>query len=84
MQNNLSELHAVLDLINEGCLGDKTEFSEYYAEPIMRSRNRTASAEVFEYGKKKMLELQRVMDRLVIRRTKVGFSVQKTYFLSLI
>ena len=44
VQNNLAELHALVDLTNPGLLGDAKEFREAYAKPISAGLHRAAAA----------------------------------------
>ncbi|KAK9809182.1 hypothetical protein WJX72_010957 [[Myrmecia] bisecta] len=69
VQNNLDEFYAMMSFVNPDMLGSLTVFKRIFAEPISRSRDRSATAEEKQLGHERSLELNRRVDSFVLRRT---------------
>ncbi|CAI5968030.1 unnamed protein product [Closterium sp. NIES-64] len=69
MQNDLSEFFALLDLVNPGCLGPLPAFRRIFADPIQKSRDRSATEEEVQVGEARSQELQAKAAAFVLRRT---------------
>ncbi|CAI7739319.1 unnamed protein product [Closterium sp. NIES-54] len=69
MQNDLSEFFALLDLVNPGCLGPLPAFRRIFADPIQKSRDRSATEEEVRVGEARSQELQAKAAAFVLRRT---------------
>ncbi|CAI5503017.1 unnamed protein product [Closterium sp. Naga37s-1] len=69
MQNDLSEFFALLDLVNPGCLGPLPAFRRIFADPIQKSRDRSATVEEVRVGEARSQELQAKAAAFVLRRT---------------
>ncbi|KAI5475533.1 DNA repair and recombination protein RAD54B [Pseudohyphozyma bogoriensis] len=68
VQNNLSELHAMVDFVNPGALREYPAFKKYYEKPILTSRDPKASAKDRKLGETRSKELTEEVDMYLIRR----------------
>jgi SNF2 family DNA or RNA helicase len=70
VQNNLAELHALLDFAVPGLLGGPREFKAAFEKPIAAGQDRGAGLRVRELGAAKAAELRRVVRPFMLRREK--------------
>lgn len=80
MQNNLSELFAMVDFVRPGSLGSISSFQNVFVGPIERGRDKNASEDVRLLGKSRVAELQRIIGSFILRR---DASVNRAYLPSL-
>ena len=69
IQNDLSEFYAMVNFVNDGCLGSNKAFVKDFENPIMKSRQPTATEEDAEKGKEASDELVRTTSPFILRRT---------------
>jgi DNA repair and recombination protein RAD54B len=69
MQNDLSEFHAMVDLINPGVLSKYSRFKKEFETPIVKGRQPGASKEVIEKGEARSAELADLTSQFILRRT---------------
>ncbi|XP_012373582.2 DNA repair and recombination protein RAD54B [Dasypus novemcinctus] len=69
VQNDLQEFFAVIDFVNPGILGSLSAYKKIYEEPIIISREPSASEEEKELGEKRAAELTCLTGLFVLRRT---------------
>uniref|UniRef100_A0A383VXK8 Uncharacterized protein n=1 Tax=Tetradesmus obliquus TaxID=3088 RepID=A0A383VXK8_TETOB len=70
VQNNLAELHALLDFAVPGLLGGPREFKSAFEKPIAAGQDRSAGLRVRELGAAKAAELRRIVAPFMLRREK--------------
>jgi SNF2 family DNA or RNA helicase len=70
VQNNLAELHALVDLTNPGLLGDAKEFREAFAKPIAAGLHRAAAPGEARRGADAAAALRAALAPVVLRREK--------------
>jgi SNF2 family DNA or RNA helicase len=70
VQNNLAELHALLDFAVPGLLGGPREFKAAFEKPIAAGQDRSAGLRVRELGAAKAAELRRIVGPFMLRREK--------------
>eukprot|EP00879_Flechtneria_rotunda_P023787 GHRR01025186.1.p1 GENE.GHRR01025186.1~~GHRR01025186.1.p1 ORF type:complete len:349 (+),score=104.41 GHRR01025186.1:347-1393(+) len=70
VQNNLGELHALLDFAVPGLLGGQREFKVMFEKPITAGQDRDALYRVRELGAAKAAELRRTVGPFMLRRKK--------------
>lgn len=70
VQNNLTELWALLNFAAPGLLGDAKSFREQYEKPIARGASRDASARERQVGAATAEALRRKMAPVLLRREK--------------
>ena len=76
LQNNLSELFAMVDFVRPGALGSISSFQNVFARPIEKGREKNASEEASLLGKARVAELQRILAGFILRR---DASVNRAY-----
>ncbi|XP_037659265.1 DNA repair and recombination protein RAD54B isoform X2 [Choloepus didactylus] len=69
IQNDLQEFFALIDFVNPGILGSLSAYRKIYEEPIIISREPSASEEEKELGEKRAAELTCLTGLFVLRRT---------------
>ncbi|XP_063780181.1 DNA repair and recombination protein RAD54B [Pseudophryne corroboree] len=69
VQNDLQEFHALIDFVNPGILGSSSSYKKIYEEPIIRSREPTATKEEKKLGDERASELARLTGLFILRRT---------------
>lgn len=69
IQNNLSEFHAMCDMVSSGILGEKKVFKELFEAPILKSRMPHCSKADLKAGKERSEYLAIVTQGLLLRRT---------------
>ncbi|KAL2622526.1 hypothetical protein R1flu_002731 [Riccia fluitans] len=69
VQNDLMEFYAMLDFANKDLLGPVSTFKRLYADPIEKSRDRNASEEEKNLGRKRSEELQRRTRPYILQRS---------------
>ncbi|XP_075271963.1 DNA repair and recombination protein RAD54B isoform X3 [Opisthocomus hoazin] len=69
IQNDLQEFYALIEFVNPGILGSLSTYRKIYEEPIVRSREPSASKEEKELGEKRAAELTRLTGLFILRRT---------------
>ncbi|KAK4944917.1 helicase [Elasticomyces elasticus] len=69
IQNDLSEFYAMVNFVNDGCLGSQKGFIRDFEKPIMKSRQPNASEEDMERGQDASEELARTTSPFILRRT---------------
>jgi SNF2 family DNA or RNA helicase len=70
VQNNLSELWALFNLVTPGLLGDARSFRDEFDKPIARGQSREASAREREHGAAMTVALQKRIAPAFLRREK--------------
>ncbi|KAL0049394.1 hypothetical protein WJX82_001168 [Trebouxia sp. C0006] len=69
VQNNLDEFFAMISFVVPDLLGSLPTFKRVFAEPISKSRDRSALPEEQQLGQERSKELSRRVDSFVLRRT---------------
>ncbi|EXJ87467.1 DNA repair and recombination protein RAD54B [Capronia epimyces CBS 606.96] len=69
IQNDLGEFFAMVNFVNDGCLGSQKGFIRDFERPIMRSRQPDASESEIERGHEASEELARTTSPFILRRT---------------
>lgn len=69
IQNDMSEFFAMVNFVNDGCLGSQKGFIRDFEKPIMKSRQPDASEEDIERGEMASDELNRSTSSFILRRT---------------
>ncbi|XP_038600612.1 DNA repair and recombination protein RAD54B isoform X2 [Tachyglossus aculeatus] len=69
VQNDLQEFYALIEFVNPGILGSLSTYRKIYEEPIIRSREPSATKEEKELGEKRAAELTRLTGMFILRRT---------------
>ncbi|XP_069477466.1 DNA repair and recombination protein RAD54B isoform X2 [Ambystoma mexicanum] len=69
VQNDLQEFYALIDFVNPGILGSLGTYKKIYEEPIIRSREPTATQEEKQLGEDRAAELARLTGLFILRRT---------------
>ncbi|NXJ13366.1 RA54B protein, partial [Odontophorus gujanensis] len=69
IQNDLQEFYALIEFVNPGVLGSLSTYRKIYEEPIVRSREPSATKEEKELGEKRAAELTRLTGLFILRRT---------------
>ncbi|NXD18830.1 RA54B protein, partial [Spelaeornis formosus] len=69
IQNDLQEFYALIEFVNPGILGSLSTYRKIYEEPIVRSREPSATEEEKELGEKRAAELTRLTRLFILRRT---------------
>uniref|UniRef100_A0A8C5PWY8 RAD54 homolog B n=1 Tax=Leptobrachium leishanense TaxID=445787 RepID=A0A8C5PWY8_9ANUR len=69
VQNDLQEFFALIDFVNPGILGSLSTYKKIYEEPIIRSREPSATKEEKELGEERAAELVRLTGLFILRRT---------------
>lgn len=69
IQNDLSELFAMIDFVSPGLLGPKSTFKSVFEDPILKSRMQYASPEAKALGQERSNILSTVTKLVVLRRT---------------
>eukprot|EP00899_Mesostigma_viride_P006350 jgi/Mesvir1/15716/Mv03296-RA.3 len=70
IQNRFEELYWLLDFVAPGCAGEYGAFKNYYSIPIKKGRVKDASAQAVALGDARRRELQELVRRHMLRRTK--------------
>ncbi|XP_042639565.1 DNA repair and recombination protein RAD54B [Orycteropus afer afer] len=69
VQNDLQEFFALIDFVNPGILGSLSSYRKIYEEPIILSREPSASEEEKNLGERRAAELTRLTGLFILRRT---------------
>ncbi|PGH26600.1 hypothetical protein AJ80_01729 [Polytolypa hystricis UAMH7299] len=69
IQNDLSEYFSLLSFANPNILGSRSEFHKKYEMPILRGRDADGTDEDRKRGDECVVELLKVVNRFIIRRT---------------
>lgn len=69
IQNDLSELYAMIDFVCPELLGDYSSFRKMFEEPILKSRMQYCSLEIKKLGRERSSILTDVTKLIVLRRT---------------
>ncbi|XP_061459089.1 DNA repair and recombination protein RAD54B [Rhineura floridana] len=69
VQNDLQEFYALIEYVNPGILGHLSAYKKVYEEPIIRSREPSATKEEIELGERRAVELTRLTGLFILRRT---------------
>ncbi|XP_040849323.1 DNA repair and recombination protein RAD54B [Ochotona curzoniae] len=69
VQNDLQEFFALIDFVNPGILGSLSSYRKIYEEPIILSREPSATEEEKELGERRAAELTCLTGLFVLRRT---------------
>lgn len=69
IQNDLTELYAIVEFVNPRLLGKFSRFQRLFIEPINASREPDASEDVKEQGRLQLSHLTETLDSFVLRRT---------------
>jgi DNA repair and recombination protein RAD54B len=68
IQNDLGEFYAMVNFVNDGCLGSAKAFLKDFENPIMRSRQPDASEEDAQKGEEASTELSHTTSPFILRR----------------
>jgi DNA repair and recombination protein RAD54B len=83
VQNNLNEFYAMVNFVNDGCLGSSKAFAKDFETPIMKSRQPDATEDDIERGEEASEELSETTAPFILRRTAdilAGFLPQKNEY----
>nr|XP_033789597.1 DNA repair and recombination protein RAD54B isoform X2 [Geotrypetes seraphini] len=69
VQNDLQEFYSLIEFVNPGILGSLSTYKKIYEEPIVRSREPSATKEEKELGEERAAELARLTGLFILRRT---------------
>ena len=69
VQNNLSELYAMLNFVCPGCLGDVSTFQNRYAKPIESGRSSDCTEAENRIGDQRSNALHEECSKFILRRT---------------
>ncbi|XP_077873036.1 DNA repair and recombination protein RAD54B isoform X4 [Ictidomys tridecemlineatus] len=69
VQNDLQEFFALIDFVNPGILGTLSSYRKIYEEPIIMSREPSASEEEKKLGERRAAELTYRTGLFILRRT---------------
>ncbi|XP_063307314.1 DNA repair and recombination protein RAD54B isoform X2 [Pelobates fuscus] len=69
IQNDLQEFYALIDFVNPGILGSLGTYKKIYEEPIIRSREPSATKDEKDLGEERAAELVRLTGLFILRRT---------------
>lgn len=69
IQNDLGEFYAMVNFVNDGCLGSQKGFIKDFENPIMKSRQPNATEDDKERGQEASNELARTTSQFILRRT---------------
>ncbi|KAM0686796.1 DNA excision repair protein ERCC-6 [Conglomerata obtusa] len=72
IQNNLSELWALINYTNPGLLGSSSDFIEEFEDPIKKGGYASATKENIEKAYKTAVVLKSIIDPYILRRLKVN------------
>ncbi|KAI5170845.1 DNA excision repair protein ERCC-6 [Nematocida sp. LUAm3] len=77
VQNNLSELWSIVDMVSPGYLGDANRFKIEVEDPIRKSKLKRATDEEKQAGKAISIHLNEMISQIMLRRTKNDYKVIK-------
>ena len=69
IQNDLSEFFAMVNFVNDGCLGTYKSFVKIFETPILKSRQPNAQEKDIELGEERTEELAQTTAPFILRRT---------------
>jgi DNA repair and recombination protein RAD54B len=69
LQNDLSELFAMIDFVNPGLLGKYSSFKREFETPILKARQLAATEREIEKGEARAEEFERLKGQFILRRT---------------
>lgn len=69
IQNDMQEFYAIVEFSNPGVLGTSTAFHKVYEQPILASRQPSATKEDVTLGNERATELSRLTKLFLLRRT---------------
>ncbi|XP_062836241.1 DNA repair and recombination protein RAD54B isoform X2 [Anolis carolinensis] len=69
VQNDLQEFYTLIEYVNPGILGSLSSYKKVFEEPIIRSREPSATKEEIELGEQRAAELTRLTGLFILRRT---------------
>ncbi|XP_033849294.3 DNA repair and recombination protein RAD54B isoform X1 [Acipenser ruthenus] len=69
VQNDLQEFYAIIEFVNPGILGSACTYRKIYEEPVIRSRQPSATEEEKQLGQERAAELGRLTGLFILRRT---------------
>ncbi|XP_074125442.1 DNA repair and recombination protein RAD54B isoform X1 [Sminthopsis crassicaudata] len=69
IQNDLQEFYALIEFVNPGILGSLSSYKKIYEEPIIASREPSATQEEKTLGERRAAELTRLTGFFILRRT---------------
>ncbi|KAG2465300.1 DNA repair and recombination protein RAD54B isoform X2 [Polypterus senegalus] len=69
VQNDLQEFYAIIEFVNPGILGSSSTYRKIYEEPILKSRQPSATTEERSLGNERASELVRITGFFTLRRT---------------
>ncbi|KAI1894156.1 hypothetical protein AGOR_G00112920 [Albula goreensis] len=69
VQNDLQEFYSIIEFVNPGVLGSSSSYRKVYEEPILRSRQPSATQEERHLGEERGAELARLTSLFILRRT---------------
>ncbi|XP_035239917.1 DNA repair and recombination protein RAD54B [Anguilla anguilla] len=69
VQNDLQEFYSIIEFVNPGVLGSSAAYRKVYEEPILWSRQPSATEEERRLGEERAAELGRLTGLFILRRT---------------
>ncbi|XP_050519946.1 DNA repair and recombination protein RAD54B-like isoform X2 [Daktulosphaira vitifoliae] len=69
IQNELQEFFALVDFVNPGILGTYSMFKREFEDKIVESQQPGCHPQIMALGRKKVIELNEVTDKFILRRT---------------
>ncbi|KAJ8394570.1 hypothetical protein AAFF_G00043730 [Aldrovandia affinis] len=69
VQNDLQEFYSIIEFVNPGVLGSSSAYRKVYEEPILQSRQPSATEEERRLGGERAAELGRLTGLFILRRT---------------
>ncbi|XP_030072552.1 DNA repair and recombination protein RAD54B isoform X3 [Microcaecilia unicolor] len=69
VQNDLQEFYALIEFVNPGIFGSLSTYRKIYEEPIVKSREPSATKDEKELGEVRATELARLTGLFILRRT---------------
>lgn len=69
IQNDLSEFFCMVNFVNDGLLGTYKQFTKYFENPILKSRQPDALEKDIELGESRSEELAQETSKFILRRT---------------
>ncbi|XP_020385634.2 DNA repair and recombination protein RAD54B [Rhincodon typus] len=69
IQNDLQEFYSLIEFVNPGIIGSSSTYRTIYEEPIIRSKQPSATTDEKQLGEERATELCRLTGFFILRRT---------------
>ncbi|XP_048384801.2 DNA repair and recombination protein RAD54B isoform X2 [Stegostoma tigrinum] len=69
IQNDLQEFYSLIEFVNPGIIGSSSTYRKIYEEPIIRSKQPSATIDEKQLGEERATELCRLTGFFILRRT---------------